>query len=88
MFYVVLFYSIGYNKRNWRQVRKKWQDLKSKGVTKNTKNKNQTGNLPAKELTKWEQQVLEFLEKRHSNIVQGVPEGLESTDTQVKYLSM
>ena len=58
--------------------------MKSKTVTKNTKNLNQTGNLPAKELSKWETKVLEFLEKRNSNIVSGVPEGFESTDTQVK----
>ena len=44
---------------------------------------NQTGNKKRLELTKWEGKVVDFLEKQRSNIIRGVPQGLESTDTDV-----
>ena len=66
-----------------KRIRKKWQDLKSKSVTKKTKNDNQTGNRPRLEYTKWEEKVLDFLAKRKSNIVSGIASGIESTSTEV-----
>ena len=75
--------SLGHNKRTVKKVKKKWQDMKSKTVTKGTRNRNKTGNLPLQELTKYEQRIEDFLEKRNSNIVCGIPGGLESTDDDV-----
>ena len=72
-----------------KRVRKKWQDLKSKAVTKKTKNDNQTGNRPCIEYSKWEEKVLDFLAKQKSNIISGIASGLESTTAEVnacKYL--
>ena len=72
--------AIGVMKRTWQKVRDKWQDLRSKTVRKETYNKNKTGNMPAKQLSKWEAKVLDFLISIKSNIVAGIAHGIDSAD--------
>ena len=78
-------FSVGTVKCTWEKVRDKWQDIKSKTLTKNTKNSTGTGNTQLLELTEWEQKVLDFLKRKKSDLVAGLSTGMDSldTDTQV-----
>jgi hypothetical protein len=59
-------------------VKKKWQDLKSKGSMKEMKNRHGTGNRPLIKLSPWEEEVVVFLRDRKSNIIDGIPGGYEA----------
>ncbi len=66
--------------REWRKVRKQWQDLKSKALAKNLFNNNLTGNSKEleKTLTKWESLITKYLAHNDSALIEGVPGGMES----------
>ncbi len=66
--------------REWRKVRKQWQDLKSKALAKNLFNNNLTGNSKKleKTLTKWESLITKYLAHNDSALIEGVPGSMES----------
>jgi hypothetical protein len=59
-------------------VKKKWQDVKSRGGRKFNKNRSATGNVQPEKLSVWEEEVVEFLRERKSFMIGGIPGGFES----------
>ena len=78
-----LNFSLGKIKRPWNKIKDKWQDMKSKAISKETKNRTETGNKDPLSYTDAETRILDFLRERKSNLVEGIPEGFDSAADEV-----
>ena len=63
-------------------MRDKWQDLKSKALSKNTRNLNKTGNAPQEIFTKWEKTIIDFLCSKKSDLISGVEGGFDTSEVR------
>ena len=77
------FNSLGSFKRPWQKVKDKYQDLKSKAVSKENRNRTKTGNTPKETFTTWEKRILDFLDEKKSSTVQGVAGGFDTGANEV-----
>ena len=69
---IYLFHSLGSFKRPWNKIKDKYQDLKSKAVSKENRNRTKTGNAPVEAFSKWEKRIIDFLDEKKSATVRGV----------------
>ena len=80
---ITICYSVGSYKRSWEKIRDKWQDVKSKALSKNTQNLNKTGNAPQEILSKWEKLIIDFLQTRNSDLITGLEGGFDTSEVQI-----
>ena len=70
------FCSMGHA-RSWLQTKEKWIDIKSKATSKDDFNKNKTGNVAKKKTSAIEDRILDLLDRKKSNQLDGMEGGYD-----------
>ena len=71
--------------RSVEQIRKKWQDMKSRAFGKNGRNQLKTGNMKCEPLNETEILIVEHYQRKNSTRISGIDGGLQSGEVMNDY---
>jgi hypothetical protein len=66
-----------------KQIKKKWADIRSRGLNKSVRNRSQTGNMAVEVLTYFEKDVIDFIDSKDSYLVAGIPGAVDTGSKRV-----